>query len=117
MIFQDPFNSLDPKLTVREAVREPLEIHDFDDKDRRVREALEHAELRPVDSGDVHVVRAPCADINASLFSTTAWIIVSREGFVAPFGRLSSNVFALFQIGRSTLLGYITLLLFFLSHG
>jgi len=47
IIFQDPFNSMDPKLTVREALMEPLEVHDVDDKDRRVHEALEHAELDP----------------------------------------------------------------------
>jgi len=47
IIFQDPFNSMDPKLTVREALLEPLEIHNVDDKKERVHEALEHAELNP----------------------------------------------------------------------
>lgn len=47
IIFQDPFNSLDPKMTVKQAVREPLEIHDLADKDERVRKALVDVELNP----------------------------------------------------------------------
>jgi len=47
IIFQDPFNSLDPKFTVRETVREPLEIHDFDDKEERVKQMLREVQLNP----------------------------------------------------------------------
>jgi len=47
IIFQDPFNSLDPKLTVRESLLEPLKIHGIGDRERRVREALANAELNP----------------------------------------------------------------------
>lgn len=47
LIFQEPYNSLNPKFTVAQAVREPLRIHDIDDRDRRVREALERANLSP----------------------------------------------------------------------
>jgi peptide/nickel transport system ATP-binding protein len=47
IIFQDPFNSLDPKLTVREALTEPLKIHDMDDHDDRVHDVLERVELNP----------------------------------------------------------------------
>lgn len=47
IIFQDPFNSLDPKMTVEETLREPLHIHGFEDRDRRVRETLEAVELSP----------------------------------------------------------------------
>jgi len=47
MIFQDPFNSIDPKLTVREWLLEPLKIHGIGDRERRVREELERVELRP----------------------------------------------------------------------
>ena len=50
IIFQDPFNSLDPKLTVREALLEPLKIHGIGDRDRRVKEALENAELEPAEN-------------------------------------------------------------------
>ena len=49
IIFQDPFNSLDPKMTVRETLSEPLKIHDMDDHDRRIRETIEMVELNPVD--------------------------------------------------------------------
>lgn len=49
VIFQDPFNSLDPKLTVRETLREPLEIHGMDEKERRVEDILEAVELQPVE--------------------------------------------------------------------
>ena len=47
VIFQDPFNSLDPKMTVAESLKEPLKIHGIGDRDRRVREVLEHVELSP----------------------------------------------------------------------
>ncbi len=47
IIFQDPFNSMDPKLSVREALMEPLEIHNVGNKQKRVHEALERAELNP----------------------------------------------------------------------
>ncbi|WP_049983528.1 ABC transporter ATP-binding protein [Halorubrum sp. BV1] len=47
VIFQDPFNSLDPKMTVEESLREPLEIHGIGNRDERVREVLEDVELRP----------------------------------------------------------------------
>jgi peptide/nickel transport system ATP-binding protein len=47
MIFQDPFKSLNPRVTIREQLTEPLRIHGFDDHDRRIREALEFARLRP----------------------------------------------------------------------
>jgi peptide/nickel transport system ATP-binding protein len=47
MIFQDPYESLNPRFSVREWVREPLEIHDIDDKQRRVAQALRRAELTP----------------------------------------------------------------------
>jgi peptide/nickel transport system ATP-binding protein len=49
IIFQDPFNSLDPKMTVRETLSEPLKIHDMDEHERRIRETIEMVELNPVD--------------------------------------------------------------------
>jgi peptide/nickel transport system ATP-binding protein len=49
IIFQDPFNSLDPKMTVRETLSEPLKIHDMDDHERRIRDTIEMVELNPVD--------------------------------------------------------------------
>lgn len=45
-IFQDPFDSLNPKMTVQEIVREPLEIHGLSD-DGAVLEALKNVELLP----------------------------------------------------------------------
>jgi peptide/nickel transport system ATP-binding protein len=47
IIFQDPFNSLDPKMSVRESLLEPLKIHGFDDREQRVIDALSQAELNP----------------------------------------------------------------------
>jgi peptide/nickel transport system ATP-binding protein len=47
MIFQDPFNSLDPKWTIEESLKEPLKIHGIGDRDRRVREVLKQVELSP----------------------------------------------------------------------
>jgi oligopeptide/dipeptide ABC transporter ATP-binding protein len=39
MIFQDPFASLDPRLTVEQIIGEPLEIHHLGTKNERTREA------------------------------------------------------------------------------
>jgi len=50
IIFQDPFESLNPRMTVYDAVVEPLKIHgigDTDERYERVIEALERAELTP----------------------------------------------------------------------
>jgi peptide/nickel transport system ATP-binding protein len=53
MIYQDPYESLDPRLRVRQAIEEPLLIHGLGgskaDRRVRVREALERAELTPPD--------------------------------------------------------------------
>jgi oligopeptide/dipeptide ABC transporter ATP-binding protein len=50
MIYQDPYESLDPRLRVRQAVEEPLLIHRIGtraDRAARVRDALERVELTP----------------------------------------------------------------------
>jgi peptide/nickel transport system ATP-binding protein len=50
MIFQDPYETLNPRFTIYETVCEPLKIHRISDdheKVERVIEALEQAELRP----------------------------------------------------------------------
>jgi len=50
MIFQDPYESLNPRFTVYRTVCEPLEIHGIgsrDEKVEKVHKALERAELRP----------------------------------------------------------------------
>lgn len=49
MIFQDPFESLNPRMTVYDTVVEPLRIHDIPSQHARVRRALEFAELEPAD--------------------------------------------------------------------
>ncbi|HEY6068885.1 MAG TPA: ABC transporter ATP-binding protein [Gaiellaceae bacterium] len=53
IIYQDPYESLDPRLTVRAAVEEPLLIHHLGgsraERRERVREALERVELTPPD--------------------------------------------------------------------
>ncbi|SIR87724.1 peptide/nickel transport system ATP-binding protein [Haladaptatus litoreus] len=53
IIFQDPFESLNPRMTVYDTVVEPLKIHGIGDPDERyirVVEALERAELEPVEA-------------------------------------------------------------------
>ena len=54
MIFQDPYESLNPLLTIGETVAEPLHVHglatDKSDRHRRVMQALEDAGLKPADS-------------------------------------------------------------------
>lgn len=50
IIFQDPFESLNPRMTVYDTVVEPLKIHGIgsaDERYERVIEALERAELAP----------------------------------------------------------------------
>ncbi len=47
IIFQDPFNTLDPKLTIGETLKEPLIVHDMDNKKERVHDVLERVELSP----------------------------------------------------------------------
>jgi len=49
IIFQNPFESLNPKMTVRKTLKEPLEIHDQDDQERRIRDILETVELAPAE--------------------------------------------------------------------
>jgi peptide/nickel transport system ATP-binding protein len=50
IVFQDPFNALDPMLPVKETVKEPLRIHGMDDRDARVEQSLERVGLRPAES-------------------------------------------------------------------
>ncbi|MCC6895702.1 MAG: ATP-binding cassette domain-containing protein [Anaerolineae bacterium] len=50
MIFQDPFSSLNPRLTVRDIISEPLEIHGIargKEAERRVAELMEAVGLNP----------------------------------------------------------------------
>ncbi len=60
MIYQDPYESLDPRFTVRDTVEEPLLVHGIGgnkrDRDTKVREALERAGLTPA---DLYIERFP----------------------------------------------------------
>lgn len=53
MVFQDPYESLNPRQTIWEIVAEPLEIHNLglstDEKEARVRAALEDCGLSPAE--------------------------------------------------------------------
>ncbi len=49
IIFQDPYESLDPRFRVRDTVAEPLEIHNIDNREERVCGALERAGLSPAE--------------------------------------------------------------------
>jgi oligopeptide/dipeptide ABC transporter ATP-binding protein len=53
MIYQDPYESLDPRFTVRDTVEEPLIVHGLAgpkrDREAKVREALARAGLTPPD--------------------------------------------------------------------
>lgn len=54
MIFQDPYESLNPLMTIGEIVAEPLLVHGLakpkNERQQRVQKALEDAGLKPVDS-------------------------------------------------------------------
>jgi peptide/nickel transport system ATP-binding protein len=47
IIYQDPYESLDPRMTIFDFVSEPLIVHNIGDIEKRVEEALETAELTP----------------------------------------------------------------------
>ncbi len=47
MVFQDPYGSLHPRRLVRATLMEPLAIHRFGDRERRVARALEQVGLDP----------------------------------------------------------------------
>jgi len=47
IIFQDPFNSLDPKFTVRDTLREPLQVHGLDNHEERIHDVLNEVQLNP----------------------------------------------------------------------
>lgn len=50
MIFQDPYASLNPRMTVGEIIREPMDIHNIgtkEEREARVRELLEIVGLKP----------------------------------------------------------------------
>jgi len=53
MIYQDPYESLDPRFSVRDTIEEPLLIHGVggskDERETKVREALERAGLTPAE--------------------------------------------------------------------
>ena len=46
-VFQDPYSSIDPFMDVRQVLEEPLLIHGIQDREDRVRHALEEARLAP----------------------------------------------------------------------
>jgi peptide/nickel transport system ATP-binding protein len=57
MMFQDPYSSLDPRMRVREIVREPLAVQHLgsrSEQHRRVDELLESVGLDPASAGDRH---------------------------------------------------------------
>lgn len=57
MIFQDPFASLNPRMTIYESVREPLDVHNIgteEERDKKVRELLEYVGL-----GENHIFKYP----------------------------------------------------------
>jgi len=55
MIFQDPFASLDPRLTVEQIISEPLEIHSIGTKAERTKIAAELLEKVGLSGEDLHL--------------------------------------------------------------
>ena len=60
MIFQDPYESLNPTQTIEEIINEPLHVHgiakDKNERDERVKKAMEDAGLKPA---EVYLSRFP----------------------------------------------------------
>ncbi|MDY6818145.1 MAG: ABC transporter ATP-binding protein [Halobacteriales archaeon] len=48
-VFQDPYESINPRFTVKQWVKEPLSIHNMGNKEERIKQALERANLTPVE--------------------------------------------------------------------
>ena len=68
MIFQNPYEALDPRYTILEAVMEPLAIHGIGNaRDRRLaaKQMLEKVDLRPTG------ISRTAADLSAA--SSSAW--------------------------------------------
>ena len=57
IVFQDPFSSLDPRMTVHEVVREPMVVHDIGTKETRRERVLEM--LERVGLSEDHIDRYP----------------------------------------------------------
>lgn len=49
-IFQDPYKSLNPRFSVEQWIRKPLEVHDIDNQDECIYKTLERAGLTPPES-------------------------------------------------------------------
>ncbi|WP_144906069.1 ABC transporter ATP-binding protein [Halobellus captivus] len=49
IIFQDPFNAINPKMKIIDYLMEPLKLHGISDRESRIKETLEQVELRPPD--------------------------------------------------------------------
>ena len=52
MIHQDPYDSINPRMKIRDIIAEPLEIHNIgnkQDRKKRVREVLQEVKLEPVE--------------------------------------------------------------------
>lgn len=47
IIFQNPYESVNPRFTVEEWLREPLKVHDLGNQNERIDKALRRAELSP----------------------------------------------------------------------
>jgi peptide/nickel transport system ATP-binding protein len=47
IIYQDPYESLDPRMTIYDFVAEPLIVHKIENVEKKVEEALDRAELTP----------------------------------------------------------------------
>jgi peptide/nickel transport system ATP-binding protein len=45
MVFQDPYGSLHPRHTIGDILEEPLQIHRFNDRDRRINALLDKVGL------------------------------------------------------------------------
>ncbi len=47
IVFQDPFDAFNPRMTIKESLMEPLNIHEFNNKKDRIKSILKKVELQP----------------------------------------------------------------------
>jgi oligopeptide/dipeptide ABC transporter ATP-binding protein len=59
IVYQDPYESLDPRFRVRSTIEEPLEVHGVGSKEERHEEMLAALELAGLDPPDLYLDRYP----------------------------------------------------------